>query len=725
MIYSNDLKRIAEEFDLYYSNFNPDSERLLKIVNQMYEIHKTDSSYILKTELHELMCRECKVHLFKESPFFFEISSGRTRYTWGGLQSPVGSFLHNTTADKWLDPYADSLASDMAEGLIRCWNNPVGFDHHCPGYDKVLLLGLKGIIAEAEAALNCCNDKRKREFYSSVIRSNKALAGLAGRFAQKAAELAESIETTGEKAHYNKIRTVALYVPENPPKSFYEAMCAIIFYRECVGSIEGIGFSTFGQLDRLLNPYYEADLAAERITEEEALKLIHTLFIYTDIRFDVNKSFKETSTSIVIGGCDKDGNIIYNTITKLILKALLDGRYLGTKVNCRISLKHPQEYFRKLAEIQTANIPSIVMQNDNVLIEARVKHGQMVEDSRLYVSGGCHEVVLANTEVNTRADTWINLPAILLSMLKSDKCFSNYDELYTAFIDVAQDYYNKIVRLKNEGEKHWCEFDPLPLYSSTITGCIESGRDITEGGAKYSSTSLSMLGTATLVDSLYSIKALIFDEKRFSLEKFRLIVAEDFENDKDLRQYIINRLPKYGTNDKNLNEFSAKILADLSMIAGQKNARGGYYLPAFYPHDSYRYLGQKLGATPDGRKAYMPLSRGCSPSEFIEINNPIDVIYSLGAIDFTDFTDSFCAELTLPRMSSDRGINIITAIINTFLEMKGSSLQINMLNREMLLEAQKNPSQHADIAVRVCGYSAIFVYLSHDTQEEIINRAIR
>ncbi|MGI6227213.1 MAG: hypothetical protein ACOYJ1_13265, partial [Peptococcales bacterium] len=135
MIYSNDLIRIAEEFDLYYSNFNPDSERLLKIVNQMYEIHKIDSSYILKTELHELMCRECKVHLFKESPFFFEISSGRTRYTWGGLQSPVGSFLHNTTADKWLDPYADSLASDMAEGLIRCWNNPVGFDHHCPGYD--------------------------------------------------------------------------------------------------------------------------------------------------------------------------------------------------------------------------------------------------------------------------------------------------------------------------------------------------------------------------------------------------------------------------------------------------------------------------------------------------------------------------------------------------------------------------------------------------------------
>jgi pyruvate-formate lyase len=722
---ASDLKPIADEFDMYYSNFDPDTDRLIQLVSEMYEDFKSQPSYLLKSSLHELLSRECKVKLFKESPFFFEISSGRPRYSWGGLQSPVGSYLHNITASKWLDPYADALASDRAEGMIHCWNNPVGFDHHCPGYDRLLSIGIKGIINQAETALKKSGERKKSDFYTSVVRSAKALIHLAGRFAQKAAELAEAAETETERMHYEKIRTTAEKVPLSPPETFYEALCTILFFRECVGSIEGIGFSTLGHLDRMLFPYYEADLAAGRITEEEALKLIHTLFIYTETRFNAEKSYHETSTTIIIGGCDKDGNIIYNDVTELILKALLEGCYVGTKVNCRISSKHPREYFRKLAEIQTANIPSIVMQNDDVIIAARVKLGQALEDARLYVSGGCHEVVLGGTEVNTRADTWVSLPAILLRSLYSNECFDDYQSLYASFMHDAAAYYERIVSLKNEGEKHWCEFDPLPLYSSTITGCLESGRDITEGGAKYSSTAISLLGTATLIDSLYSLKTLIFDEKRLTLGEFKRIIADDYANYEDLRQYIIHRIPKYGTNNAVLNRFAANILSDIAKIAGQENARGGKYLPAFYPHDVFRLLGHKLGATPDGRKAHTPLSRGASPSEFIEINNPADIIRSIGAIDFTDYADSFCTELTLPRMSSERGIPVITALIEFFLEMKGSSLQFNMLNREMLIEAQKNPAEHADIIVRVCGYSAYFIHLSRETQDEIIARAIR
>jgi pyruvate-formate lyase len=722
---SSDLKRVADEFNVYYANFNPDSKRLLKLVGEMYEKRKSEPSYLLKSSLHELMCHECEVKLFRNSPFFFEISSGRPRYSWGGLQSPVGSFLHNITADRWLNPYADALETDREEGLIHCWNNPVGFDHHCPGYDRLLSVGLRGIMDQAQRELDKCADPAKRDFYTAVLRSAKALVHLAKRFARKAAELADAAESEPERAHFEKIRVAAENVPLNPPKTFYEALCAILFFRECVGSIEGIGFSTLGHLDRMLIPYYEADLAAGRITEEEALKLIHTLFIYTEVRFDAEKSYNETSTTTILGGCDRDGNIIYNEVTKLILKALLEGRYVGTKVNCRISPRHPREYFRKLAEIQTANLPSIVMQNDDVIIAARVKLGQALEDARLYVSGGCHEVVLAGTEVNTRADTWISLPAILLHTLKENGNFDDYQGLYAAFLRNTAAYYEKIVRLKNEGEKHWCEYDPLPLYSSTIAGCLESGRDITEGGAKYSSTAISLLGTATLMDSLYSLKALIFDENRVTLGEFKQILSEDFANHEDLRQYIIRRLPKYGTNEPALNRFSAEILSDIAKIAGQTNARGGKYLPAFYPHDIFRPLGLKLGATPDGRKAHTPLSRGASPSEFIEIDNPADIIRSLGAIDFTDYADSFCAELTLPQMNGERGITVITALMESFLEIKGSSLQFNMLNRERLLEAQKNPAEHADIIVRVCGYSASFVYLSRETQDEIIARAIR
>ena len=149
--------------------------------------------------------------------------------------------------------------------------------------------------------------------------------------------------------------------------------------------------------------------------------LLHTVLIYTDVRVESRTSYNETSTTMIIGGCDRDGCVVYNDVTQQLLLALLEGRYVSTKINCRISSKHPKAYLTQLAEVQAANIPVLVMQNDDVLIPARVKCGQAVEDVRLYVSGGCHEIVLANTEVNTRADTWINLPRVLLASMEQGK----------------------------------------------------------------------------------------------------------------------------------------------------------------------------------------------------------------------------------------------------------------------------------------------------------------
>ena len=161
-------------------------------------------------------------------------------------------------------------------------------------------------------------------------------------------------------------------------------------------------------------------------------------------------------------------------------------------------------------------------------------------------------------------------------------------------------------------------------------------------------------------------------------------------------------------------------------MSGQTNARGGKYLPAFYPHDLYRNMGHGTGATPDGRRANTPLSRGVSPSEFVETDSPLDVIHSLKPIDFTQFADSFITEVTLPGMEDrERGSQILLAIIEGFLDAEGSSLQFNLIDRDMLLVAQKDPERNKHLLVRVCGYSAVFVYLDAQTQAEVIARAIR
>lgn len=721
-----ELTALHKEFEQYYTSFDNQEAFWIEKIQQVIAAYPDDSSYMRKTRIIELFCKEAAVRLFANTPFFFEFPSGRPRPSWGGLQSAAGTYMHFLHADKWLIPYQKALETDRQEGFLHNWSNPVGIDHFCPGYDNLLKYGLNGFIAQAENALARCTDDRKREFYTCVIRCNQALISLAERFSAEATRLAAAAETETQKKHYLQIAETAAYCPANPPRTFYEALAAIVFYRECVGTVEGIGISTFGQLDRMLYPYYQADIAAGRITSTDAKKLISDLLIYTAVRFIAYTEYHETSTTMEIGGCDANGNVIYNALTEMILQSAMDTRALNTKINCRISAKHPAAYFQKIAEVQLSNLPCVMMHNDDVLIPARVRQGQAVEDARLYVGGGCHEIVLANTEVCTRADTWISLPRIFLQTMQAEREYPSFDALYAAFLQDVKAYYAKIVKLKNAGEAHWCEYSPLPLFSSSMTGVLESGKDVTEGGTKYNSTAISLLGTATLIDSLYSVKHLVFDEAQLTIQQLVQILQENYANNEYLRQYIIHKIPKYGTNHDLLNCFSCKILDDISTIAGQTNARGGKYLPAFYPHDIYRPLGLITGATPDGRPANTPLSRGASPNEFVETDTPLDILHSLKPIDFTRYADSFITEITLPDLdSSKQNVQILTSIIQAFLDAKGSSLQFNLINRELLLQAQKQPEQHLNIMVRVCGYSAAFVALSEETQNEIIQRAIR
>ena len=717
--------QVEEEFEQYYSNFDPCEQQLLSKLEQMCGESGDVSSYELKTRMYELLSKICPVHLFDNCDFFFEIASGRPRESWGGLQSEVGSFLHEGDRGWWIREYQQSSQKDNEECFFAGWS-PVGFDHHCPGYDRILSHGLDGIIAEAEEKLRQCNDEKKCEFYRCVIRANEALKELARRFAREALRRKAAAKTAEEAAHFEKIAATASRVPAKPAETFYEGLCTVLFYRECASSLEGIGISTFGQLDRMLYPLYRKDLENGILTKEEAFRLICQLLLYTETRFDAKHRYWESSTTIELGGCDRDGNIVYNELTELILDTVAALRTIDTKINCRISRNHPKAYLRKLAELQLLGLPTFMMHNDDVLIPARVRRGQAVEDARMYVGGGCHEIVLQGTEVCTRADSWISLPRILLRSMELAEEPACFDDFYRQFLKDVKAYHEKVVARKNQGESHWHEYDPLVLYSSTIEGCLEKGVDVTGGGAKYNTTALSMLGTATLIDSLYSIQRIVFEEKKCSLWEFYRIVSADFNGHEALRQYIIQKLPKHGTNRQELNEFSAKVLQDLSAVSGQTNARGGKYLPAFYPHDLYRNMGHGTGATPDGRRANTPLSRGVSPSEFVETDSPLDVIHSLKPIDFTQFADSFITEVTLPGMEDrERGSQILLAIIEGFLDAEGSSLQFNLIDRDMLLVAQKDPERNKHLLVRVCGYSAVFVYLDAQTQAEIIARVIR
>ena len=705
------------ELNQYYTSRDYNVDELMSKINETYQKNENLHPCRIKSLIHKVTVDNCDVHVFRHFPFFIELEAGRPRYSWG-CYSPTGSFMSGQKSEMWLKPYTDSIKKYLDNGYFQGWS-PVGFDHHCPGYDTLLKVGISGIIKSAELAAD------KNEFLQAVIESNTVLIELLDKFAVKAREMTAMESDENVKCNLNNIAAAAENLKTNPPATFYEALAFIFFIRENYGTLEGFGMSTLGHLDRLLINYYNSDIEKGIITRDAAKKLLHSLFAYTEIRFEKYAGIHETSTTIIIGGCDEYGNTVFNDLTAMILEVAGEGRYIGTKVNARVSSSHSKEYFKLLADLLMLDVPVLAIQNDDVIIAAHEKYGYALSDSRLYVSGGCNETVLANTEVNTRADSWINLPIIFLDTMKSGK-FADFDELYNKYISDVRSFHNEIAWLKNASEKHWSERSPAPLYSSSVSDCIKNGRDITAGGARYNSTALAMLGIATIIDSLYAVKDVVYDKKLKTLDEFTAVLDNNYENEEELRNYIITRIDKYCTDKGDgIDGFVSKFYRDLSTVSGQKNARGGYYYPAVYPHDIFVSLGMKTGATPDGRKKGEILSRGISPSEFVTVNSPLDILNSIERYDFTDFNESLVLELTLPRLDKENGADILMSLINAFIMKKGCTLQLNMFSRDILIEAKENPERHRGLIVRVCGYSELFSNLSDIMKTEVINRAVR
>lgn len=717
----------ASELADYYSQ-SAESESIDQILHKIAsycDANEDKPACTLKAFIHNIIADECGIKVFRHYPFFWETCVGRSRYNWG-ISSPLSGYLHMKSLPIMFKPYEKKL--QKYQSLCFGWGNPVGYDHHCPDYEKIINHGLLGIIEETKKRMSNAQTQEEHDFLKAVISSNQAVIRLAERFATEADRLAQGETNQIARANLLRIATAARRVPAHPAETLYEALACILFIRENIGSLESFGVSTFGHLDRILYPFCRS--------LSDTRELIDALLSFTDAKFGLCDSFySETSTTIVIGGCDENGIPVFNEITKMIVEACIENKYIGTKIVARISSKHTNEYYSLLGKFIASGANVLVMPNDDTLIPANRRWNKKLKDCRLYIGGGCHEMLLAGTEVNTRSDTWINLPGILMRTLfpnpktpdfESVDNAPDYDSFYRTCIRNVRHMHNVIACAKEEYERLWRDYDAAPFLSSSLADCIENAKDLTAGGARYNSVSLSMSGAATFLDSLYAVKMLVYDEKKMTLTELRQILSSDFVENESLRLYIQNRLPRHGQGNQEFDRFAAHVMHDLSCMAGQPNGRGGIVTPAFYPHDTFIEFGNNTMATPDGRKAGSWLSRGFSPSESTPVQSVTDIINSLKSFDLTLFPESFATEITLPAIiGNTHSISALASLIQVFAESGGSTLQINVLNREELIRAKAEPEKYPNLMVRVCGYSQTFNSLSDEKKDEIISRAIR
>ena len=449
----------------------------------------------------------------------------------------------------------------------------------------------------------------------------------------------------------------------------------------------------------------------------------------SDVRFEMRKVRPHvgTNTTVVIGGCDADGNIVFNDITRMIIEAYKEFRLVDPKLNARISPRHPQEYFDLLAELTASGSNSLCIFNDDVIIAANVEMGKALEDCRLYVGGGCQENVLENTEINSRATIYLNLLQVFLmgfspekwtffaereaERLESYEGCDTFEAFYQAYLRNLKMVVEAHINQRNLSEKEGWRFSPCPVHSSTLSDCIVKAKDMMEGGTRYSFGSVSLTGVGTLVDSLFAIREMVYEQKQLSLTQFKQILAKNFEGEEAFRQYLVHRIAKFGQEDKTIQQFSAQVFADLARVSsGQENSRGGKYEASLFAFRSFTNFGAMTGATPDGRKAGEYLSQSMSPS-VLSLGQKCDIGQVLNAIEplnLTLYPVTAVLDIKLPAFSSSSDAEITVPVIKRFLQNGGSVLQMNYIDPEVLLEARKHPQRHPDLVVRVTGYIDYF-----------------
>lgn len=746
---------LAQEFQIYYTDMNPKGQNIsanyqkfqdilketCKQAEQFHQNHPNAPFAVLKSHHHNIIADLFEPVIFENSPFFHEMGL-KHAYDWGALGSSPGaayrnqlwkdnslcSYLFRKFSDKFLYQRPDTLG-------IFSIDSPFDHDHHTLGYTKLFAVGINGLQAEIQESMQRYSSGSEEHTYlEAMYNSLTAVLKIAKKFAAKAENLLLTCQKPEARKNLELIAQAAKKIPACPPSSFYEGLCMLLFTREVFATLEGNGISQFGQVDKLLYPLYQQDIAAGTLTETQAREYIGKWMLFTDIKFDLmHLAWPETSTCMELGGCDAQGNPVYNTVTRLFIEEHKALKLVNPKLNCRYSKKSPDEYLQLIGEAVISGDNNYALSCDDVLIPALTTSGVALEDARGYVNGGCQETMIEGCGHTEGAYLYVSIMKIFELFLAperdsadfispSESEYSDFESFFAAFIDA---FYNGV---KTTVEYKQYRFQVLkdtfvsPLLSSTQAGCIETGRDYSLGGSKYHFSTICMTGTANIADSLYAIKYFVFDKKMFTLSQMRNILANNWEGFEDARQIALH-LPKYGTGNAEVDALSTAFMeAVMPRFRAIEAPYGGKILTSLFVYYYYTYFAKHVGATPDGRRAEDLLSPGVSPSQLAANSNCVAPLDTYKNIDFTILGGGNAVFDVVFPLSKNITKEVFAAYIKTCGACGIPTVQPNVYSVADLKDAQIHPEDHKDLIVRISGLSAYFVALDKCVQDEIISR---
>ena len=677
-------------------------------------------AYERKLAAIETAAELCPVHVFGHFPFAFELDIGQDRQH---CHCGIGSVCREKSGVDFSPLWQfRKLLIDTNTGTFNDYTDHL---HRTIDYNKLLDVGFSGVYEDCRVRNLTETDEGKRRYRETVMRACLAVRKIGERLRRQAAE--KLITAEGEFERYNYARMAGSpNTPWDAPVTMFDALNSLLCAALFISGLEGLAMNTVGHIDRLICPFYERDLAAGRITKEEAVYLIRCFLFKTDahIHYDDKPKSFDNGVTIMIGGCDTDGTPVYNEITDMILDAYHENKFIHPKLNARAGSYSPKAYLRRLGALTMTGNNNLIVENDDYIVPMFERMGLSPEDARCYIGGGCQEVITRN-QLHSRAFTYLNLAQVLLDTLygSDNKIYrygsfaaEDFEALYASFLANLRSYIRVLAEEFAPYERIHPEINPEPLLSAMTADCVGRGQDISAGGALCYNKTLSLVGFGTLCDSLLSLREAY---AAGTADVLKDAVRANFEGYELLRREIRRSDARFG-HSADADAFAAKLAEDLSKVSrGIYNGQGIEWHTSLFTYYVFHRFGQQAGATPDGRLAGESLSRQMNMASPPELTA---AALSLSKLSGAEFDDVGMLDVALPLSKGQAFRDALADYMETCVKLKIPVLQFNAIDREMLEEERDHKGTHPDAVVRVCGYSAFFGLLTKDMQNEIIGR---
>ncbi|SFA82223.1 glycerol dehydratase, cobalamin-independent, large subunit [Acetitomaculum ruminis DSM 5522] len=642
--------------------------------------------------------------------------------------------------------------------------SPIG--HFIGNFWTVCDKGFGAIVKEAKEKMEILEEKgiqgdeaRHYIFYRAVVIVSEGLITYTKRYAKECKRLADECKDEKRKEELLSMAESLEWIIENPCRTYRESLQACYLYQMghiLDAQLHGI---SYGRLDQYCGKYLEKDLKEGRITEDEAQEITDLFMLKVA---EINRLWSEAATHsgpgyttgqlVTIGGTDKDGNDATNLVTYMILRSSRRLKIHQPPVAIRIHDNTPDELWEEAIATNSAvgGVPSF--EYDNVIVKSMVEQrGISLEDARNYALVGCVEPAVCGCDfANSGGDgnaAYTILPAALwLAINNGVNPFrfpgapeptvsgpqtgylyemKSMGEVLKAY-KTQMDYFTKWqVNMVNCYEYIYSFHTPLPLLSATMTGCMESGLDVLWGGAKYNGAGNSSIGHGTVADSLNIINQICFVEKKATTRELYDALIANWEGYEDLHQYILGKAKHFGNNDPEADQFIS-FVADTYAdgIKRGVSPRGCNWSAGCWPVTLNVVMGMFNHATPDGRYTGQPLSDGISPVQAMDKNGPFSTINSILKFDESKYPNgTLCNMKFHPTvLQGADGYKKLRAVMEAFFKGGGMELQLNIVSADTLRDAQEHPENYKDLVVRIAGFSAYFVEVFKESQDDLIRR---